>query len=72
MMPLNRARRATLASLVSIAALGATAAVAQSADAYPEEQVRLVIPFSPGGGTDVIFRLVAQELEQDLDTPWWS
>jgi tripartite-type tricarboxylate transporter receptor subunit TctC len=35
--------------------------------AYPERLVRIVVPFAPGGGTDVIARALAQEMEKDLD-----
>jgi tripartite-type tricarboxylate transporter receptor subunit TctC len=34
--------------------------------AYPERLVRIVVPFAPGGGTDVIARALAQEMEEDL------
>src|SRR5688500_19899950 len=32
------------------------------AQEFPPSQVRIVVPFTPGGGTDVITRLVAQQL----------
>lgn len=48
-------------SLVSVAAVGA--AQAQNA-AYPNKSVRLIIPFPPGGGTDILSRLVAQKLTE--------
>lgn len=48
-------------SLVSVAAVGA--AQAQNA-AYPNKSVRLIIPFPPGGGTDILSRLVAQNLTE--------
>jgi tripartite-type tricarboxylate transporter receptor subunit TctC len=33
---------------------------------YPERIVRIVVPFAPGGGTDVVARTLAQQMEQDL------
>jgi tripartite-type tricarboxylate transporter receptor subunit TctC len=34
--------------------------------AYPERIVKIVVPFAPGGGTDVIARTLAQEIGTDL------
>jgi tripartite-type tricarboxylate transporter receptor subunit TctC len=33
---------------------------------YPERIVRIVVPFAPGGGTDVVARTLAHEMEKDL------
>ncbi len=35
-------------------------------EAFPTKPVKLVIPYPPGGGTDVLFRLVAQYAEEHL------
>ena len=52
-----------LKKLAPLLALGliATAAHAQT---YPEKNIRMVIPFPPGGGTDILGRLVAQKLTE--------
>ena len=34
--------------------------------AYPERIVKIVVPFAPGGGTDVVARTLAQEMAKDL------
>jgi tripartite-type tricarboxylate transporter receptor subunit TctC len=35
-----------------------------AADAYPAKTIRFVVPFPPGGATDVVTRLVAQKLNE--------
>ena len=37
-----------------------------SADDYPTRNVTILVPFAPGGGTDLIARTVAQKLEGRL------
>jgi tripartite-type tricarboxylate transporter receptor subunit TctC len=37
--------------------------------AYPDRLVKIVVPFAPGGGTDVVARALAQEMSRDLGVP---
>ena len=37
---------------------------------YPNRQVTFVVPFAPGGGTDVLGRLVGQKLSERLGKPF--
>ncbi|MGE0799286.1 MAG: Bug family tripartite tricarboxylate transporter substrate binding protein [Lautropia sp.] len=49
-----------------VAALVILAAGHSASAAYPEAPVRIVIPFSAGAGTDVMFRQVVPYLEKEL------
>jgi tripartite-type tricarboxylate transporter receptor subunit TctC len=49
--------------------LGALSAHAQSAAPYPSRPVTVVVPFPPGGGTDVGARLIAQKLSLKWGQP---
>jgi len=52
--------------LVLAIACGAYCTAAISADGYPAKPIRLVVPFAPGGGSDVVGRLVGQKLSDSL------
>jgi len=51
---------------LAAAALGACAASLAFAQAYPSKPVVLVVPFSAGGGTDILARSIAEKLREPL------
>ena len=56
---MNPRRRLVTATLAAIATIGATAACAED---YPSKPIRLIVPFPPGGGTDILARVVAKKV----------
>jgi tripartite-type tricarboxylate transporter receptor subunit TctC len=50
-------------SIVGLAVMGLPA-VAQ--DKYPSKPVKIVVPYAPGGATDIISRVVSEQLRQNL------
>lgn len=52
-----------------IAILGAVWPAAASAQDYPSRQINLVIPFPPGGNTDLMARALQPELAKALGQP---
>ena len=52
------------------AAAGVALAVRADADDYPQRTVTFICPFPAGGGTDILTRLLAQELQDKLKQPF--
>src|SRR5574341_2654485 len=68
-----RGRLRPLASIgaFGVAILGTLAAAAPDAVAqnYPTGPMRIVVPFVPGGGTDILSRMIAQKLNEAWGQP---
>jgi tripartite-type tricarboxylate transporter receptor subunit TctC len=56
--------RKLLTFLTVATALALAFGPAQAEDAYPNKPIRLIVPFPPGGGTDILSRLVAAKLTE--------
>jgi tripartite-type tricarboxylate transporter receptor subunit TctC len=53
---------------IGIACMALTAVSSVSAQAWPSKPIKLIIPFPPGGTTDIIGRLTADRLGRELGT----
>jgi tripartite-type tricarboxylate transporter receptor subunit TctC len=52
--------------LLSALCLAFAGSEAGAQDKYPSKPVRILVPYAPGGATDIITRLVAEQLRQSL------
>lgn len=66
-MPARRGAAAILCALGVFALAGLPFAVL--ADSYPSRPIRLIVPYPPGGGTDVVARTVAQKVQASVGQP---
>src|SRR3954471_3716420 len=66
--------RRSLAVMIGIRAIAALAgglafAGAASAQDYPKQPIRLIVPFAPGGGADLMARILGEPLAKRLGQP---
>ena len=59
---MNRLQRMSCAFAFALCALGV--AHVAGAQSYPNKSIRIIVPYPPGGATDVMARLIAQKLSE--------
>src|SRR5436309_11854098 len=68
-MPTPNRRAVLAAALAGAFAAATTAARPARAQSYPDRPITLVVPFPPGGSTDILARIVAEHLRQAFGQP---
>jgi len=55
-----------LLAMVSAACIALGGAAAQAQDKYPSKPVKILVPYAPGGATDIVARIIGEQLRQIL------
>lgn len=66
---MNRLVPLLRAGLLAAVAFAASAAPAQNGTDYPGKPIKLIVPYPPGGGTDVIARIVQERFQTLMGQP---
>lgn len=67
--PGSRLKSAWTCMVAAIGIAGAAVATPAIGETFPSHPVKFVIPFTPGGGTDVTTRLLAEQMSPKLGQP---
>ena len=62
-------RRALIHTIGAALALAAAPGIAQTASTWPNKPIRYIVPFAPGGTTDILARTVGERLGAALGQP---
>jgi tripartite-type tricarboxylate transporter receptor subunit TctC len=54
------------AASIAVTALAVTGLAAQAQDKYPSKPVKIIVPYAPGGATDIVARVIGEHMRQDL------
>lgn len=67
----NRLRQVLLAAALTLGGTLASLSAAQAQDSadYPSKPIRLIVPWAPGGSTDILARTTAERLAKALEQP---
>lgn len=65
----TRARASLAQAILGVFVFGVVGGAAAQATNYPSRPIKLIVPFPPGGPTDVLGRVVAQKLSEQWSQP---
>src|SRR5499433_2424633 len=69
-MGIRLAHCAGLVALLAAAVCGTFPTLAQSpAEKYPDRPIKIIVPFAPGGSTDILARVIGQKLTEQWGQP---
>src|SRR5262245_20999633 len=53
-------------SILAALCLAAFGLPAQAQDKYPSKPVKIIVPYAPGGATDIVARIIGEQMRQSL------
>jgi tripartite-type tricarboxylate transporter receptor subunit TctC len=59
----------TIITLAAVCALALGPAATAPAQEWPQRPIRIIVAFGPGGGTDIVGRIIGQSLQERLGQP---